>query len=145
MDFGMTLLLALARLTAGLFAGTCLYVAAVGLPARASLPPAEALAHFRSSLARSARMQPALHAPSLIACAAACAISGSGTLTVALLALAPVLPISLGLARPVYRRLSAPGLDPASPEAEGLMARFAEVHALRTGLAILGFALLAVA
>ncbi len=53
--------IALARLGAGVFAGTCLYVTAVGHPVRMASAVATALPHFNASLGRSERMQPALH------------------------------------------------------------------------------------
>ncbi|HNN90883.1 MAG TPA: DUF1772 domain-containing protein [Pseudomonadota bacterium] len=140
----MTLLIvwaALARFTAGLFAGSCLYVLWVVMPVRRAKPPELAHPDFVASLARSERLQPPLHIVSLLATLLACS-SGAGRLFLAGLAvLLPILPLSLIWARPVYVRLRK--RLPTDPSVQAELAQFARIHRLRTILAVLGFLLLA--
>lgn len=135
------MLSSLALFFSGLFAGTCLYASVVSAPVRRLLEPDVALAVFRHSLARSQRMQPALHVPSLALTLAAFTVEPTPTRLLALVTLAPILPFTFGIMAPLNRALSAPALTGAG--AAELLDRWERRHAVRMSLAVVGFAVLA--
>ncbi len=133
----------LAVLLAGIFAGTCLYVAAVGHPTRLKQGRPFALTHFRASLVRSEKMQPALHGSSLLCTIITVIGAPSWSVIAALVSLAPILPLSLIVIVPVNRALEAQSLLPDSEEAMTTLRRWGPLHATRAAFAVLGFAFLA--
>jgi uncharacterized membrane protein len=58
------------------------------------------------------------------------------------LLLGAVVPFTLVVIYPTNRRLLAPSLAPESPEAEALLRRWGLLHAVRTILGVLAFAIL---
>lgn len=129
----------LATFAAGLFAGSTLYVTAVGQPVRLDLGPAIAVPSFLLSLPRTRRLNSALHVLSLLLALAVFALRPSAPGLLALLVLAPILPISLLWIEPLNCAIAA--AEP--PQAMALLARWGRLHGLRTLLGAAGFLLLA--
>jgi hypothetical protein len=138
----MSLLFAIALITGGLFAGTCLYVLVVAHPVRLCLSDAVALQIYRASLVRSERMQPPLHASCLAATLGICLLEPAVLRWSALLVLAPILPLSLIVILPLNRALEAPELEADPARARPLLSRWGRLHGVRTVLAGLGYCLL---
>lgn len=136
------LLIALARFGSGIFAGTCLYVSAVGQPVRVAGAIATALPHFNASLSKSERLQPALHVFALLCTIAACALGPSVTRIAALVLMAPILPYSLLVVVPLNNSLRARNLLMRPDEAVANLKRWSTLHGVRTGLAVAAFGLL---
>jgi len=138
----MTWLLDLvALLSAGLFAGAALYVSLVEHPARIACGPTLALAEFRPSYRRGAVMQASLAAVGSLAGVAAWARGDGAVMLVAGLLLAAVIAFTLIVILPTNKRLLDPALDSRSPEALMLLARWARLHAVRTGAGTLALLL----
>lgn len=141
-----TILLFVATVCAGLFAGAALYVSLVEHPARLSCGTALAVAEFGPSYQRAARLQSALATVCFVASLWA-AFRGAGHLVfVAAIVIAAVVPFTLLVIMPTNNRLMDPSLNPASPEVSTLLARWGRLHAVRTvaGLAaflVLGYGL----
>ena len=132
-----------ALITGGLFAGVLLYTAMIGHRIRLSLGPPVALRHFRASLSYTERIQPPLHVICLVSTLGLLVHAPSALLVAALLAMAPILPLSLGLMLPLNAKLKAPTLSPESAEPTALLERWGRLHRLRASFAIGGFVLLA--
>ena len=137
-----TVLLFIATLCAGLFAGAALYVSLVEHPARVSCGTAVAVAEFGPSYRRAARLQSALASICFVAAVWA-AFRGAGHLVfVAALLMVAVVPFTLLVIMPTNDRLMDPTLNPGSPEAATLLTRWGRLHAVRTVLGLLAFVLL---
>jgi hypothetical protein len=137
-----TLLLVIATLCAGLFAGAALYVSLVEHPARLIWGPAAAIAEFGPSYRRAAILQSTLASVSFVAAVGA-AFKGAGHLVlVAALLIAAVVPFTLLVIMPVNERLLSPTLDPASPVVRTLLQRWGRLHAVRTVLGTAAFLVL---
>lgn len=80
----------------------CLQVA---LPARRQLDPAAAVAVFRASYPRSQQMQRPVHLLQLLSTALLCCVAPTVLRAAALLALLPILPLSLRVLVPLGRRV----------------------------------------
>jgi hypothetical protein len=138
----MTLLLYLATICAGLFAGAALYVSLVEHPARVSCGPAVAVAEFGPSYRRASKLMSALASVSFVAAIWA-AFGGAGHLVfVAALLIAAVVPFTLLVILPTNHRLMDQTLNPGSPEAAALLARWGRLHAVRTMLGVAAFVVL---
>ncbi|MGH7508515.1 MAG: DUF1772 domain-containing protein [Gemmatimonadales bacterium] len=133
---------ALAVLCAGLFAGAALYVTAVEHPARLSCGSALALRQFAPSYRRGARLQASLALAGLVLAAGGWYHMGHLLLLIGGLVLGAVVPFTLLVIYPTNHRLLAPTLAPESPEAEALLRRWGHLHAVRTLLGVLAFAIL---
>ena len=134
------LLTALATVAAALFAGGALYVTLVEHPARLGAGPPMALAHFRTSYPRGARLQ----APLALAGAFAAALAGlggapRGWLGAGLL-LGAVVPYTLIVILPTNRRLLDPALPPDVPETRRLLGRWGLLHLPRAVLSLVALA-----
>jgi hypothetical protein len=137
-----TVLLFLATLCAGLFAGAALYVSLVEHPARMSCGGAVALAEFGPSYRRAARLQSALASAGFIVAVWA-AFRGAGHLVfLAALLIAAVVPFTLLVIMPTNNRLMDPTLNSGSQEAMTLLTRWGRLHAVRTVLGLAAFLLL---
>ena len=133
---------ALAVLCAGLFAGAAVYVTAVEHPARLSCGSALALRQFAPSYRRGARLQASLALLGLVLAVGGWYHTGHLLLLIGGLVLGAVVPFTLLVIYPTNHRLLAPTLLPESPEAEALLRRWGRLHAVRTLLGILAFAIL---
>jgi hypothetical protein len=137
-----TVLLFIATLCAGLFAGAALYVSLVEHPARVSCGTAIAVAEFGPSYRRAARLQSALASVCFVAAVWA-AFRGAGHLVfVAALLMVAVVPFTLLVIMPTNDRLMDQTLNPGSPEAATLLTRWGRLHAVRTVLGLASFVVL---
>lgn len=137
-----TLLLFVATLCAGLFAGAALYVSLVEHPARMSCGSAVAVAEFGPSYRRAARLQSALASVCFVAAVWA-AFRGAGHLVfVAALLIVAVVPFTLLVIMPTNDRLMDRTLNPDSPETITLLTRWGRLHAVRTVLGLATFGVL---
>jgi len=134
--------IALSRFGAGIFAGTCLYVSAVGQPVRVAGAISTALPHFSASLARSERLQPALHVFALAATILACVLAPAAPRIAGLVVMAPVLPYSVLVVVPLNNSLKTRNLPTRPDEAVANLKRWSTLHGVRTALAVGSFALL---
>jgi uncharacterized membrane protein len=139
---GDMIVAALAVLCGGLFAGAALYVTAVEHPARLACGPALALRQFAPSYRRGARLQASLAVVGLVLAVGGWYHTGHVLLLIGGLVLGSVVPFTLLIIFPTNHRLLAPTLEPESPEAAVLLRRWGRLHAVRTLLGILAFALL---
>ena len=132
----------LATFTGGLFAGATLYVSVVAQPIRMALGAAIALPTYRASLQRSERLNPLLHVGCLLFTLAACMETPlNRTCVIALVLMAPILPLSLIVIRPLNQALRSPNLTEPDDlaQAMGLLTRWGRLHAVRTVLAMAAF------
>jgi hypothetical protein len=121
---------------ATLFAGGALYVSLVEHPARLLTGPPMAVAQFRTSYPRGARLQGGLAILGTVAATGAWLGGASiGWLGGAAL-LGLVVPYTLLVILPTNRRLLDRGLAPDAPEARRLLGRWGALHALRTLLGL---------
>ena len=134
-----------ALIAGGFFAGVLLYTATIGHGVRLAMGPPVALRHFLASLSHSERMQPALHVICLLSTIALAVHAPSAPLILALVAMAPILPFSLGLMAPLNAKLKDPALAAESAEAKTMLERWGRLHRVRAIFAIAGFALLTLA
>ncbi len=133
---------ALATLCAGLFAGAAIYITFVEHPARLECGTELAATEFGPSYRRAAVMQATLAAIGLAAALVAW-VQGRGlTVLIAGLLLGGVIPFTLLVILPTNKRLLDPNLDRKSAEAAVLLARWGRLHAVRSLLSALAFALL---
>ena len=131
-----------ALVAAGLFSGAAAYITFVEHPARMSCGPAVALAQWRPSYARATVMQASLAIIGLVAAVIAYA-QGRGLLVLlggVLLGL--VVPFTLLGIMPTNKRLEEPERQSDTAETADLLGRWGRLHAVRTGLSLLGFAVL---
>jgi hypothetical protein len=132
----------LAAVCAGLFAGAAAYITLVEHPARLECGTELAVTEFAPSYRRATVMQASLAAAGLLAALAAWA-QGRGTpVLVGGLLLGAVIPFTLLIILPTNRRLLAPGLDRSSPDTGALLRRWGRLHAVRTVLSAVAFAVL---
>ena len=128
-----------AVVAAGLFAGASLYINLVEHPARISCGTELAIREFRPSYKRASVMQAALAVIGCLAgAAAAWQLQDSATLAAAVL-LGLVVPFTLIVIFPTNARLLNPELDPRTPEASHLLARWARLHAVRSVVSAVAF------
>ena len=142
---GSMVLAILATFCAGLFAGAAIYINAVEHPARLACGTALAVREFAPSYHRATIMQVPLAVVGLLASVGAWWSSGHPTFVIGGLVLVGVVPFTLLGIIPTNRRLLAPGLDPESPEADGLLRRWGRLHAVRSVLGVLAFGILLMA
>ena len=128
------MLLILATLAAGLFAGAAIYITAVEHPARLACGSELAVREFAPSYHRATLMQAPL---ALVGCAAGIVAGWQRSdLVLALGAtlLGAVVPFTLAIMLPTNKRLLNPALDARSPAALELLVRWGRLHAVRSVL-----------
>lgn len=135
------MILMVAVLATGLFAGAAIYITLVEHPARLSCGPELALREFRPSYKRATVMQAAL---AIVGCGAgtlaAWQLDDAATLAGAVL-IGFVVPFTLIVIFPTNARLLDPTLDPRTEEASELLARWARLHMVRSVLSVAAFLL----
>ena len=126
----------LATLATALFTGAAAYVTLVEQPARLSCPMPIAIAEWRPSYARGTAMQATLAvAGTLLSIAAG--MAGDGMVwIVAGFVLSAVVPFTLIVMWPTNKRLEDPALDLTSTAARDLLARWGQLHAVRTAISL---------
>jgi len=132
----------LATLCAGLFAGAAVYVTLVEHPARLECGTELAAREFGPSYRRGALMQASLAALGLLSAVVAW-IQGRGLpVLVGGILLGAVIPFTLLVMLPTNKRLLDPALDRSSAEARVLLARWGNLHAVRSALGVVAFGVL---
>jgi hypothetical protein len=135
----------LALLTTGVFAGAAVYVSLVEHPARLSCGNSIALAQWRPSYKRATVMQASLAVSGTLLAALAWHTSGVKTWLLGALCLGAVIPFTLLVMLPVNARMENDHLDPSSDEAKTLLDRWGRLHAFRSFLGLVAFALMLIA
>lgn len=128
---------------ATLFAGGALYSSFVEHPARLATGPPMAVAQFRTSDPRGARLQGGLAIIGTLAAIGAW-LGGAriGWLAAGVL-LGLLVPYTLAAVLPTNRRLLDRALSPDSPEARRLLRRWTALHAVRTVIGLAAAAAMA--
>ena len=135
----MTWLAWIATAAAGLFSGAALYITLVEHPARVGCGPMMAVAQFRLSYPRAARLQAPLAALAALA-GIGTGVGGGGLAWLAAgLLLGAVVPYTLVGIMPTNERLLDRGLEPDTPEAERLLRRWGHLHLGRTAASLVAF------
>ena len=125
-----------ATLACALFAGAALYITLAEHPARLACGTGAAVAHFRQSYPRAARMQaPLAVVGGVLALVAWLTGEPIGWLVTGGL-LASVVPFTLIVIFPTNHRLLDEGLEAASSEAAGLLRKWGWLHLVRTGVSL---------
>lgn len=134
-------LLAVATACAGTFFGAAIYINVAEHPARMSCGPELAVREFAPSYARASVMQGGLAGLGcLIGLLAAWSLRDVVVATAAVL-LGLVVPFTVVVIFPTNKQLLAPSLDPKSVTAGQLLARWNRLHAVRSVLSGIAFAL----
>jgi len=134
--FLQEILVLCAVLCATLFAGAAIYVSLVEHPARMQCGTATALTVWGPSYRRATVMQATLAVAGCIAGMVSGLHEGSLLWMCAALLLGAVVPFTLIVIMPVTKKLSAPALDPAAPEADALLERWGRLHHVRSLLGL---------
>jgi len=135
------ILLALATACAGTFFGAATYINLVEHPARMSCGREVAVREFDPSYARASVMQAAL---AILGCLLGLVAAWSlrdVTTAIAAALLGLVVPFTLIVIFPTNKQLLAPHLDATSDNAGALLARWNRLHAVRSLLSGIAFAL----
>ena len=136
------MLLLLATLASGLFAGAAVYITAVEHPARMSCGTELAVREFAPSYKRATVMQAALAVAGCLAGVVAAWQLQDFVVALGALLLGAVVPFTLIVIFPTNARLLDPALDSRSAEATELLERWGSLHAVRSGLSTLAFVIL---
>jgi uncharacterized membrane protein len=135
---------AFAMICAGLFAGAGLYITLVEHPARLECGTELAATEFGPSYRRATWMQASLAGIGLLAALVAWTQGRGLPVLVGGVLLGLVIPFTLIVILPTNKRLLASDLDRRSAEAARLLVRWGRLHAVRTALGLLAFAVLVV-
>ena len=135
------MLMFLATLAAGLFAGAAIYITAVEHPARMSCGTELAVREFAPSYKRATVMQATLAVAGCLAGLAAAWQRQDPVVALGALLLGAVVPFTLIVIFPTNVRLLDPALDARGNEATQLLQRWGQLHAVRSGLSTLAFLL----
>jgi hypothetical protein len=135
------ILILIATLAAGLFAGAAIYVSAVEHPARVSCGTELAIREFRPSYKRGAVMQVPLAIVGFLAGLGATWQLQDGSVALGAVLLGALIPFTLIAIFPTNTRLLDPALDPRGAEAAALLRTWGRLHAVRSALSTLSFVL----
>ena len=135
-------LMVLATLAAGLFAGAAVYITAVEHPARMSCGTELAVREFAPSYKRATVMQAALAVAGCLAGLASAWQRQDPIVAAGALLLGAVVPFTLIVIFPTNARLLNPALDPRGAEATALLRTWGRLHAVRSGLSTVAFIVL---
>jgi len=133
------ILMLVATVSAGIFAGAAFYVSAVEHPARMSCGPQLAVREFAPSYRRGTIMQASLALLGGMAGLVASWKRGDSWFLVASLLLVSVVPFTLLVIFPTNKQLLDPALDARSGRAVALLTRWGRLHAVRSLLGFLAF------
>jgi hypothetical protein len=126
----------LALITAALFTGAAVYVSAVEHPARMQLEPRAMLTEWKPSYKRGFAMQASLAFIGFLLGAWAFWETGHWLWLAGALALLAGWPYTLLVILPTNNKLLATPIDAANAETRDLIAKWAQLHAVRTALGI---------
>jgi len=135
----------LAALATALFTGGAIYVSLVEHPARMACSVDVAVAQWRPSYKRATVMQASLAVVGTLAGIGA-GIAGAGPLwVIAGFVLSAVVPFTLFVMWPTNKRLEDSDLDASSDDARALLARWGNLHAVRSALGLIALLLMLLA
>jgi anthrone oxygenase-like protein len=134
-------LLLIATAATGLFAGAAIYVSGVEHPARVSCGTEAALREFGPSYPRGAIMQASLAVMGCVAGLVAGWQQRDWTAASAAVLLGSLVPFTLIVILPTNKRLLDPALKSQDVEAARLLARWGRLHAVRTLVSTVAFAM----
>jgi len=126
----------LALVTAALFTGAAIYVSAVEHPARMTLAPGPMLAEWKPAYKRGFAMQASLAIIGFVLGTWAYWETENWLWLVGGLALLAGWPYTLLVIMPTNKRLLATPIAAANAETAALIAKWAALHAVRTGLGV---------
>ena len=132
----------IATLCTGLFTGAALYVNLVEHPARIETGTAPAVRQWRPSYRRGTVMQASLAVLGFLAALGAWLDGRGVAVLIAGVLQGSVVPFTLIVIFPTNKKLSDFALDEASPKAAVLLAKWNQLHALRSLAALLAFLIL---
>jgi uncharacterized membrane protein len=135
------LFLTLATACAGIFFGAAIYINFVEHPARVSCGTELAIREFGPSYHRATVMQVALAVLGCIIGLLRAWVQRDVLVAVAAVFLGLVIPFTLIVIFPTNKQLLDPSLSPTSPAASSLLARWNRLHAVRSILSGVAFAL----
>lgn len=135
----------LATLATGVFAGAAVYVSLVEHPARMSGDTAHALMQWRPSYRRATAMQASLAVAGTLLAGLAWYASGAAIWLIGAICLGAVIPFTLLVMLPVNAQMESDHLDPSSEDAKALLDRWGRLHAFRSFLGLVAFALMLIA
>lgn len=135
------LLLTFATACAGVFFGAAIYINLVEHPARVACGTELAVREFGPSYRRASVMQGGLAVLGSIAGLWSAWLLRDVQVAVAAVLLGLVVPVTLLVIFPTNKQLLDPGLDPRSGHAATLLVRWSRLHAIRSALSGLAFAL----
>ena len=132
----------LATLACGIFAGAALYVSLVEQPARLSCGIGVAITEWRPSYQRGTVMQASLGLIGSVLAFFSAWLSRDWAWIVGGALLFAVVPFTLLVIFPTTKKLQSAELDVTSSEAERLLRLWGRLHAVRSVLGLLAFAVL---
>jgi Domain of unknown function (DUF1772) len=132
----------LATLACGIFAGAAIYVNLVEQPARLSCGIALAITAWRPSYQRGTVMQASLALVGSILAFYSAWLSRDLEWLIGGALLFAVVPFTLLVIFPTNKKLQSPELDVTSKEAERLLRLWGQLHAVRSVLGLVAFAVL---
>lgn len=133
------LILTVATLCVGLFAGAAIYVSAVEHPARLSCGTELAVREFAPSYHRATIMQVPLAVAGCITGLWSAWLRADAWVALGALVLGAVVPFTLVAILPTNKKLVDPALDPRTAAAMALLVRWGRLHAVRTVLSGIAF------
>jgi hypothetical protein len=131
-----------AVLTCSVFAGAALYISLVEHPARMQCGIEIAATQFAPSYRRATVMQATLAALGLLSSVGAWLAGATFWWPVGGVVLGAVIPFTLIVILPTNKQLLTPSLDKRSPQTERLLARWGNLHAVRTAFSSVALILL---
>lgn len=129
---------AVMRLTAGVFAGSCVYIWWVQHPVRMSLSSEAALADFRAVIPRAEKVQAPLLVVSLLAVLAHLVVAFAWPVVIGGALLLAVLVQTVALVLPINRKFVSGQHGEHVAGSRAALARWGRLHAVRSVLAVLG-------
>jgi hypothetical protein len=133
-----------ALLSSGLFAGAALYLTVVEHPARMSQGASFALQEFRPSYKRAAPIQASLAVICFLCSGVVWWLTTRWAWLAGGVLVGGVVPFTLIFIMPTNRRLLDTNSVPAENEVSSLLAKWGQLHAVRTYLSLIGFVILLV-
>jgi hypothetical protein len=133
------MLVLLARLCCGLFAGAALYISVVQQPAARAAGDDVAGRLFTPMYRRAAPVQAGLATVGTLAGIGAWLVGEGLAYLAGAALLGSVVPLTLAVIRPVNERLMGSRLDPGSVETQALLTLWNRLHGLRTALGMLAY------
>lgn len=132
----------IATFCTAIFAGAALYINLVEHPARLECGTSIAAREWRASYPRATRLQASLALVALLTCLGAWLVDRELIVLVAGACIGFVIPFTLLVIYPTNRRLEDPALDLGSLSTASLLSKWNQLHAVRTGAALVALVIL---